>query len=643
MKKLIALSLCFGCFAAVSTSSAIDLKSSKVTQVVNDVQIISATDQTKKNASVNDIFTMPDILRTGPASRAELVAPDETVTRVGANTIFSFDPANRTIDLQQGSLLFHSPHGKGGGTIHTGSATASVLGTTLIVTTTLGGGLKVIDLEGEVEVKFLNGLSQSLDPGQMTFILPGGNQASPIIIFRLDDLTKNSLLVKGFNQPLSSMPLILNQIEKQIKLIKSGQATDTGLLVGDNANSGQVEVLDMNTIQSAFNSSAVKKALGADATINQPSLTGATIPSPPNHVFTDQPFLLPDNKFFAGLSFSGFAARNIFINTHAADSLTVDMSPYAKESEFDMVAANNLNIEGPVTFGGFSPETSIYFFLVAGNQISIAPDSTVEADIGNFGLTAPGALTLDGVSLQNIVGNISITSGSDVTVENASFIRAFANLSIKAGGNLAMSGSTVSADSTSLTSSGGTLSLDSSTLNVNSSAILSASQSMTVNNSTINADPNSGGVAINSSSGSVTVTGTSIQAHYLSLNSGDGILLDAGGQTLTATGDGATANLTAVNTITVNNADFSSWGVVNMAANTINIVNVIFGTTGIYNFGTPTGLFAINPTVALSGGLNIYNSYIGSVPISNTSQVNASSGPGTTAGLYSYAIGGHGN
>src|ERR1700685_4413915 len=106
MKTLIALSLCFGCFAAAFTSSAIDLKKSKITQVVNDVEIISAADQTKKTAAVNDVFTMPDVLRTGPASRAELVAEDDTVTRVGANTIFSFDPANRTIDLKQGRLLF---------------------------------------------------------------------------------------------------------------------------------------------------------------------------------------------------------------------------------------------------------------------------------------------------------------------------------------------------------------------------------------------------------------------------------------------------------------------------------------------------------------------------------------------------------
>src|ERR1700733_11008567 len=105
MKKLSSLFLCLGCVFAVSTSHAADLKQSKVTQVVNDVQIISAADQQQKSAAVNDLFYMPDILRTGADSRAELVAPDETVTRVGANTIFSFAPASRTIDLKQGSLL----------------------------------------------------------------------------------------------------------------------------------------------------------------------------------------------------------------------------------------------------------------------------------------------------------------------------------------------------------------------------------------------------------------------------------------------------------------------------------------------------------------------------------------------------------
>src|SRR5580692_201370 len=229
MKKLFAVSSYVGGFLIISIGQAADLKQSKFTQVVNDVEVISTADNSQKAAAVNDIFNMPDVVRTGAASRAELVARDNTITRVGANTIFSFDPASRTIDLQQGSLLFHSPKGKGGGTIRTSSATASVLGTTLIVTTTHSGGFKVIDLEGHVAIKFLSGIRQDLNPGQMTFVLPGGHPA-PVLTIRLDTLTRNSHLVQGFEQPLPSLPLIQQQVATQVKLIESGQAQDTGLL-----------------------------------------------------------------------------------------------------------------------------------------------------------------------------------------------------------------------------------------------------------------------------------------------------------------------------------------------------------------------------------------------------------------------------
>ena len=200
-------------------SRAIDFKQAKFTQVVNSVEVISS-DQARHPAEVNGIFKIPDVLRTGAASRAELVADDNTITRVGANTVFSFDPANRTIDLRQGSLLFHSPHGKGGGTVHTGSATASVLGTTIVVTTTPNGGFKVLVLEGEAEIRFLNGLHTTLTPGQMTFVLPGGG-TSPIVIFRLDKETSGSLLVNGFNEPLPSWSKIKTEITRQLILLSN--------------------------------------------------------------------------------------------------------------------------------------------------------------------------------------------------------------------------------------------------------------------------------------------------------------------------------------------------------------------------------------------------------------------------------------
>jgi hypothetical protein len=576
----------FTCLTAVSTSYAVDFKQSKLTQVVNDVQIISAADQTKKSATVNDIFSMPDILRTGAASRAELVADDQTVTRVGANTIFSFDPASRTIDLQQGSLLFHSPHGKGGGTIHTGSATASVLGSTVIVTSTLNGGFKVLAIEDEAEIKFLNGLKQKLEPGQMTFILPGGNQLAPIIVFRLDGLVGNSLLVNGFTHPLPSLPLIVNEVDKQTKLINSGKLTDTGLDAGNNAGPNSVEVLDANTVQSDV-SSRVQAALGSDATINQPSLKDATIPTPPAHIFLNAAFTLAGNKFFAGQSFKGFAARNISFNTPAAglNPLAVDLSAYSKKPGFDFVAANDLNLEGPVTFSGLSPSGILR--LVAGNQITFSPGVVLTANVTDFELAAPGAMTLNDASIFNNTGNIGLTSGSVINIENGVTINNPGVITFTAP------------DAVNITSD----------------------VDIGVDGAVINTDPGSGHATLSSTGGSVTLTGTSIQAHYLTLNSGDSILLDASGKTLTATGAGSTANFTAPNLITVNNANLSSFGSVNMAANTVNLFNVAFGAGSSVTLQSLNGILAANPNTgaaSIPGDVNfIQNVTYGGNPAQN--------------------------
>lgn len=231
MKNIIAFAI-FGGLFVPSMLQAIDLKESKFTQIVNDVQVVSASDQTAKAATVNDVFKLPDVVRTGDKSRAEMVADDKTITRIGANTVFSFDQANRTIDLQKGSILFHSPHGKGGGTIHTGSATAAVLGTTIIVAATADGGFKVLDLEGSVKVQLPDGTTQVLQPGEMIFILPGGG-VSPVIVFDLGDETKGSNLVNGFDDQLPSIDNIDSEINAQLVKIFKNDLQDTGVVIID--------------------------------------------------------------------------------------------------------------------------------------------------------------------------------------------------------------------------------------------------------------------------------------------------------------------------------------------------------------------------------------------------------------------------
>jgi hypothetical protein len=672
MKKFAIYPLLAGCLLPLASSRAIDLKQSKVTQVVNDVQIISASDKSTKPATVNAIFKMPDILRTGPNSRAELVADDQTITRVGANTVFAFDPANRTIDLQKGSLLFHSPKGKGGGTIQTGSATASVLGTTIVVTTTPDGGFKLLVLEGEAEIKFLNGILQRVKAGQMTFILPGGGM-SPIIMFRLDNNTKGSRLVNGFGNALPSLSKIENEVTKQDKMIKQGKAEDTGLLVGNKATESQVEALDQSILQDYFNQAGFQPAatskgyltidgfevapynssepaidalapaqeLSADVTINS-----STLSSHNNNIFlTTGPFsvTVPDmdaENLFLQNPFSGFFGRNINIRTR-----NIDMTPYGSVPKFDFLAAQDINISGSLTFNGFVP--SIY--LTAGGQIAIASGSTVSANTSFLYLGSFDPMQFSNVNIRNTAGSIQLASLSDLALNNGS-VNAGVGVQLFGHTGVNISGTHINAtlDAAQIFSDA-TISLNNTTLGAGGNVVVFANGDVSVNNSTLNSsggrpkvllssfegslslnggsislatvgtpaaggaiaagfpsavqmsaatDVNIAGTHITSDSlyvnagGSIAVNGgASIAVGTVTLNAGDGILLD------NVTMSGNTLNMIAKNNVNVGSAahhvDLSSYSDVNISAHTPVFQNVNFG--GNVRITSNNGLLAANP------------------------------------------------
>jgi hypothetical protein len=444
-------------------------------------------------------------------------------------------------------------------------------------------------------------LHQNLAPGQMTFVLPGGKQLAPIIVYRLDNLTKSSLLLKGFNGQLSSMPLIEQQIDKQLNLIKHGHYTDTGLLVGDDANSSQVQVIDVNTLQSAIDdsglNSAVNKALSTDATINQSSLTDPGIPTPPTRIFLQQ-FILPDNTFFAGQPFTGFAGRNISFNTAGpeASTLSVDMSPYANLAEFDMVALQNINFDGSVNFDGFSPENSIYFDLVAGGQIVVAPGVTINANVANLILNAAGAFMMNASQIANSAGNMDMQFGSDATLQNGANLSTFGDLNITTAGVFNMSDSTAYGNTVEFEapvapakSPAGTagITVINSTINCSQSALLSAANDVNVTGSAINANTGSGAVNFTSTGGSVNLNNDSVQCYYLTVNSGDGILLSGTGQSFGSVS--GMANLTAANTATLQNADLSGFANLTVSAKTINMYDV--NLSGTVNLNSLNGLW----------------------------------------------------
>ncbi len=205
----------------------------KITEVVNNVAVLDPQTRNTKPAKASELFMAPQIMKTGADSRSEMVADDQTITRVGADTLFSFEPQERTINLRQGSVLFQSPTGKGGGTIRTASATAAVLGTTIIVVATKDGGFKLLVLEGTGQVRMPDGERRTVHGGQMVYVPAGSHHPGPVVNFRLSEEVKTGRLVYGFNDQLPSWGKIMRQIESQEAQIASGHYRAPGQVIGD--------------------------------------------------------------------------------------------------------------------------------------------------------------------------------------------------------------------------------------------------------------------------------------------------------------------------------------------------------------------------------------------------------------------------
>ncbi len=228
--------LLLGCCAG---AGATDLTQSTITEVVKDVKV-QMHGAAAAPAQTNAQFKSPDLLRTGVESRAELTAPDQTLTRIGANTVFSFENAGRAINLEQGSLLFHAPKGIGGGVIKSGGASAAVLGTTIIVAYSPQTGFKVVVLEGSAKVSLADGTARIIKAGQLIIVLPGGKIFGKQQSIDLAKLVAGSRLINGFSHDLPSLDLIKAAIAAQ----QSGSPTED--FAGHDHDPG----IDSNTFES---------------------------------------------------------------------------------------------------------------------------------------------------------------------------------------------------------------------------------------------------------------------------------------------------------------------------------------------------------------------------------------------------------
>src|SRR5437899_1131400 len=205
---------------------AADQKQARVTEVIHDVRLL-AGQTAARPATVNDTVHEGTAVRTGTDSRAELTFLDQTLTRLGANTVFSFGAAARTYDLGSGAILMSAPKQAGTVKITTAVASVAVSGVTGILERHSNTWNKFILIHGNGTLT-LKGTPTGpcqLHTGQMVVFPPNPTRCPQVLNIDISKLL-NGKLIKGFKRPLPELDLILADIENQQTSPPSGGLVD---------------------------------------------------------------------------------------------------------------------------------------------------------------------------------------------------------------------------------------------------------------------------------------------------------------------------------------------------------------------------------------------------------------------------------
>jgi hypothetical protein len=205
----------FTSFLILPSSFAADAGTARVTQLLREVSLLPA-DAPVRRAVLNDTISETTAVKTGGDSRAELTFADLTITRLGANSLYSFKNAGRRVELKSGATLLRVPKDSRGATILSPAVTVGVTGTTLIFENIRGGASRLTVLEGTARLTLARVRDQqrSVAAGQSLEVPAGAVRLPDPKQIDLAALMKTSPLIVGF-RPLPSQNLINNAIRQQ--------------------------------------------------------------------------------------------------------------------------------------------------------------------------------------------------------------------------------------------------------------------------------------------------------------------------------------------------------------------------------------------------------------------------------------------
>ena len=233
MMRTVRYLLCLSLLSTV-TLTAGELTEAQVTKILNDVRVVDPAHGSHA-AALQETIKDEIVLKTGVKSRSELVFQDQTLTRLGPETSFSFKAGTRDMSLPQGTMLLQVPKGLGGAKIHTAAVTAAITGTTIMMENIPGQHLKVLVLEGSLRLSMNGRIGDSLLllPGRMVIMPPNAKRIPEPVAVDLAHIMKTSALVKmnKKGQALPSEALIQAEIDTQTKGKVGNSLVETNLVI----------------------------------------------------------------------------------------------------------------------------------------------------------------------------------------------------------------------------------------------------------------------------------------------------------------------------------------------------------------------------------------------------------------------------
>ncbi len=241
---------------SVTLAQAGSFTEAQFTRIDNEVKVLKEN-VAPENATVGRQINAVTSVATGANSRAELKFPDQSLTRLGANSRFTLRGEGRMIDLNQGVIMLQVPKQMGGAKVRTAAVTAAVTGTTIMIEYQPDGYIKVIVIEGSLDLYPNNDPSKfrTVTAGQMIIMKPDTKFIPEPVDIDLKLLLKNSKLLSSDDPNQPNNKQVNNAINDQQGKIKDGDLVKTNLLI---PGRGTVVTLTNDIRLNLFNNIGVK-------------------------------------------------------------------------------------------------------------------------------------------------------------------------------------------------------------------------------------------------------------------------------------------------------------------------------------------------------------------------------------------------